>query len=273
MCPARNRARTVILATLCATALGLLIGRVHAQMSFRASSVAFSAPETLVRLEPGDWRGEPARLAWSPDGSQLYLQTLVGGFGRPDALRHHYVFALPGGTRRELHEEPEWAADYWTMKSARTSPDRPERNPLRIELKSEKRQERTTSLPGGGDLARGGTTPAITEADQANIANQQVIGVHTMLLHGETVGEFVNSVIVPGLTYGWAPEGTKLIAYASQNSGRIVVMDETGGKKEVPGSKDAILPAWSQDLGRIAWLQKDGRRAYALKVARVAVAQ
>jgi hypothetical protein len=168
-------------------------------------------------------------------------------------------------------DEPDWASEYWAMKSGRTSPDQPERHPLRIELKSEKRKERTTSLPAGGDLARGGATPAITEADQANIATQQVTSVHTMLLHGEIIGEFVNSVIVPGLTYGWAPEGTKLVAYTTQTGGRIAVMDETGAKKEVSGSREAILPAWSQDLGRIAWLEKEGRRGYALRVARVRV--
>ena len=82
---------------------------------------------------------------------------------------------------------------------------------------------------------------------------------------------FVNTVIVPGLTYGWAPEGTKLIAYAAQKTGRVVVMDASGSKKEVPGSKEAILPAWSQDLGRLAWLQKQGRRVWELRVSRVSV--
>jgi hypothetical protein len=252
-----------------AATLAATVTAVASQMVFRAESFAFTAPETIARLDLEELKGEPSSLAWSPDGSRLYVQTLEGGFGRPDVTLRHYLIPAGGGPRQDLQVEPDWAAEYWSAKSDRTSPDK--QNPLRIELKSEARNERTTSLPMGGDLARGGASPAITENDQLSIVGAQLVGVHTMLLHGETIGEFVNTVIVPGLTYGWAPEGTRLIAYSAQKSGRIVVMDSAGGKKEIAGSKDAILPAWSQDLGRIAWLQKQGRRMYLLQVTRVAI--
>jgi hypothetical protein len=238
-----------------------------AQVRFRAEDFTFSPSETVATIDLAKLRGEPSRLAWSPDGTQLYLQTLEGGFGQPNVTLRHYVFVLDGGAREDLQAEPEWAAEYWTTKSGKTSPDKTA--PLTIELKSEKRKEQTTSLPMGGDLARGGINPGMTENDQLNMIATQLVGVHTMRLHGETIGEFVNSVIVPGLTYGWAPEGTRLIAYAAQKSGRVVVMDAAGDNKEVPGSKDAILPAWSQDLGRIAWLQKQGRGTWLLQVTRV----
>lgn len=237
-------------------------------MTFRAAGFAFSQPETVATIDLDKLKGEPSRLAWSPDGSQLYLQTLEGGFGQPNVTLRHYVF-VDGGAREDLQAEPDWASEYWTIKSGKTSPDKT--TPLTIDLKSEKRKEQTTSLPMGGDLARGGASPGMTENDQLSMIGGQLVGVHTMRLHGETIGEFVNTVIVPGLTYGWAPEGTRLIAYAAQKTGRVVVMDATGGKKEVPGSKDAILPAWSQDLGRIAWLQKQGRRVWELRVSRVSV--
>jgi hypothetical protein len=90
-----------------------------------------------------------------------------------------------------------------------------------------------------------------------------------MFVHGELVGEFVNSVIVPGLTFGWGPRGSKVIAYANK-SGRVMVMDDKGVKKEVSRTEDAVLPAWSPDATRLAWLQKDGRRKFDLQVARVA---
>jgi hypothetical protein len=236
--------------------------------TIRADSLRFAEPVTVVEVDLGQLKGQPSRLAWSADGSQLYLQTLEGAFGRPDAKLRHYIFATAGGAKQDLQAEPEWASEYWVAKSGQAAPS----GTLKIELKSEQRRERTTSVPMGGDLARGGTTTATGTAANDGVAaayTSQTVPVHSMLLNGELVGEFVNSVIVPGLTFGWSPPGTRAIAFAAQKSGKIVVMDEQGNKQDVPGSKDAILPAWSPDGGRLAWLQKDGRRTFLLQVVRV----
>ena len=234
----------------------------------RVDSLRFTPPAPLVALDMDNLKGEPARLAWSPDGTQLYLQTLEGGFGREEAARHHYVLSAADGSRRDLQAEPEWAYQYWTAKSGQSSPDDP---PLTIELQTERVKERTTSLPRGGELARGGTSPNISENDELTIIGAQTVSVITLLLYGEIVGQFTNTVLVPGLTYGWGPMGAKVIAFAAQKNGRIVVMDDAGRKQEIAGSKDAILPAWSPDGDRIAWLQKDGRKKYLLQVSRVSV--
>jgi hypothetical protein len=246
----------------------LLPARAAVQGPPRVNSLRFAPPAPLVSFDMDDLKGEPARLAWSPDGTQLYLQTLEGGFGRDDGPRHHYVMAAATGERQELQSEPEWAAEYWAAKSGQSSPDEP---PLTIELQTERVKERTTSLPRGGALARGGTTPSITENDELTIVGAQTVSVITLLLRGEIVGQFTNAVLVPGLTYGWGPMGAKVIAYAAPKDGRIVVMDDLGQKQEIGGSKDAILPAWSPDGDRVAWLQKDGRRKYLLQVSRVSV--
>ena len=251
-----------------ATLLLALCPTLVASQAFRADSLRFTEPATVVEIDLETLKGQPSRLAWSADGSQLYLQTLEGAFGKPDAKLRHYLFATTNGAKQDLQGEPEWAAEYWVAKSGQAAPA----GPLKIELKSEQRRERTTSVPMGGDLARGGTTVATGTAANDGVAaayTSQTVPVHSMLLKGEVVGEFVNSVIVPGLSFGWSPKGTSAIAFAAQNSGRIVVMDEQGHKQEVPGSKDAILPAWSQDGGRLAWLQKDGRRTFLLQVVRV----
>jgi hypothetical protein len=214
-------------------------------------------------------KGQPSRLAWSEDGTQLYVQTMEGNFGQPGQKHRHYVFNVAEGSRKDAQVEPEWAAAYWTAKSGQASPDGP---PLKIELKQETRTEQTVSTPMGGALARGGTGGDTgTGAGEAMAAadNRQRVMVNAMVLRGTTVGEFVNSVIVPGLTFGWGPKGTKVIAYADPKNGRVVVLDEKGDKREVPGTKDAILPAWSEDAKQIAWLQKDGKKKYVLHVARV----
>jgi hypothetical protein len=262
--PRRDLSRAAAALALITTASALLAG----QGAPRVNSLRFSKPAPLIMLDMEALKGEPARLAWSPDGRQLYLQTLEGGFGRQDAARHHYVFDARSGVKEDLPIEPDWAAQYWTAKSGQTSPDEP---PLRIQLETERVKERTTSLPRGGELARGGTSPNISENDELTIIGAQTVSVITLRLGGEVVGQFTNSVLVPGLTYGWGPMGAKVIAFAAQKSGRIVVMDDLGQKQEIAGSRDAILPAWSPDGDRIAWLQKDGRRTYVLQVSRVSV--
>lgn len=255
-----------------AMAVIVSVAPVEAQGPLRVGSLRFGQPATLAVIDLDALKGQPSRLAWSPDGAHLYLQTLEGGFGRPDAKLRHYVFAAATGAKQDLRDEPQWASEYWTAKSGQTSPDGP---PLQIDLQSEQRRERTTSTPMGGDLARGGTSIATGAAasDGINAAyNSQVVPVHSMLFKGHIVGEFVNSVIVPGLTFGWGPKGTGAIAFAAPRSGRIVVMDDQGGKLEIAASKDAILPAWSADAGRLAWLQKDGRKKFLLQVVRVSTA-
>lgn len=242
----------------------LAVGLVSAQ------GVSISAPATVATLDMGRLKGEPSRLAWSPDGSDLYVQTREGAFGQANAKLHHYVFSAANGAKRDVDAEPGWASAYWTAKSAQASPDDPG---LKIELKTEQRQQRTTSVPMGGDMARGGTAPGeagTTSGDAMAAAyGTQRATVHMMQLKGATIGEFVNSVIVPGLTFGWAPKGTKAIAFTEPEDGRVVVMDAAGSKREIEASEDAILPAWSQDGAKIAWLQQDGRRKFVLRVAGV----
>ena len=241
-----------------------------AQTALRVDSTRFAEPSTIATLDMGKLKGEPSRLAWSPDGSELYVQTREGAFGQANAKLRHYVFAAANGSKRDVDAEPEWASAYWTIKSAQASPDDAA---LKIELRTETRQQRTTSAPMAGDMARGSVSTAETgtSAGAASAAayGSQTATVHVMRLKGVTVGEFVNSVIVPGLTFGWGPKGTGAIAYADPSGGRITVMDNAGGKQEIGSSRDALLPAWSKDGNSLAWLQQDGRRKFVLRVARV----
>ena len=240
-----------------------------AQSPVRIATLKVSQASKVAELDMDKLKGQPSRLAWSDDGAQLYVQTMEGTFGQPGQKLRHYAVTLADEKRQDLPAEPEWASAYWTGKSGQTSPDGP---PLKVELKSETRTEKGVSAPMGGELARGGVggETGTGAGDAATAAyNQQSIPVHTMLVSGTIVGQFVNSVIVPGLTFGWGPRGSKVIAFADHRNGRVMVMDERGEKREVPGSKDAILPAWSADGTRIAWLQRDGKKKFTLQVARV----
>jgi hypothetical protein len=260
--------------TLAAAALVIAPVVLSAQKPVPVGSVTISKPKVVAELDMNKLKGEPSRLAWSPDGAQLYVQTLEGGFGRPGAKLRHYNVALATGKIDDLQAEPAWVSAYWSVKSDKASPDVPAHE---IQPAETQRMERTTSTPMGGDLARGGTDAGAgtgagassgSTPDALGAANTtQLVKVISLRLKGELIGEFVNAPLVPGLTFGWGPKGTQVIAYSMPKSGRVVIMDAQGKKQEVAGSKDAVLPAWSQDATQLAWLQKDGRKKVVLNVA------
>jgi hypothetical protein len=97
----------------------------------------------------------------------------------------------------------------------------------------------------------------------------QKASVWRLTLLGETVSEFVNERPVPGLMFTWGPEGSGAIAYVERDGGRLMLLDQQKRKLAVPGAKDALLPAWSPDGSRLAWLQKSGRKKYTLTTAMV----
>jgi hypothetical protein len=242
-----------------------------AQAPMNVGSLAFAPATTVTTIDTDKMKGQPSRLAWSPDGSELYVQMMDGEFGKQAAARFsHHVYKVDGA-HQPVAAEPEWVLAYWTAKSGQASPDNPA---LKIDLKSENRSEKTVSSPMGGDLARGGGAGgdggAASAGDVLAAAyNKQSVPVNTMLLHGQIVGEYVNTVIVPGQTFGWGPKGSKVIAYSANKSGRLVVMDESGKRQEIDDTKDALFPAWSPDGKRLAWLQKDGKKKFILKIVAI----
>lgn len=237
-----------------------------------------SPPTTLATIEID--KAQPYRFAWSPDGSQLYLQTLQGTFDEaaqrsPKAKFKHYVFSAADGSKKDVSSEPDWAAQYWAAKSGQGSPDSAS---FKIDVKESTEVRKAGSVPMGGDMARGGVegggergggSGGTSAGDAALAAAQtQQVRVLTMTLNREAIGRFENSVMVPGLTYGWGPKGTNAIAFTT-DKGRIVLMDTKGAKKELEGTKDAVIPAWSPDGKKLAWLQKDGKKKYLVQIATV----
>ena len=240
-----------------------------AQAPIRLSSIRFSPPAKVAELDMDRLKGQPARLAWSNDGKEIYVQTLDGQFGMPGGKVRHYAFKVDGTAMNEVQAEPDWAAAYWTLKSHQSAPDVPT---FKIEPKKETKTQKATSTPMGGDLAKGGTSgeAGASGGEVLNAAlNQQAVAIVTLHLNGETIGLWENAPMVPGQTFGWGPKGSRVIVYAAVKGGKVLVMDDKGTKREVGGTKDAVFPAWSPDGTSIAWLQKGGKKKYILQVARV----
>ncbi len=210
------------------------------------------------------------QLAWSPDHTEIYLQTYEANRDASVKQTFHYLIPATGGAPRQVDTPPGWAVAYQAWKSGQASPADAT---WKIDVTTEKKIQSATSIPMGGDLARGGTVDPTSglgiEAAASAAAQSSNVNVYTMRLSGRVVGEWINHPIVPGLTFGWGPTGTPLIAFADPSGGKLTVMDREGKALTVDGTKDVTLPAFTHDGQRIAFLQKTGRSSYALVIAAV----
>jgi hypothetical protein len=235
------------------------------------ASVAVTSAPPVVEIDLRRLKGPLVRqLAWSPDHAELYLQTYEANRDASVRNTFHYVIPAVGGAPRQVETPPSWAVSYFQWKSGQASPDDPS---WKITVSTEKKIESATSIPMGGDMARGGTggdpTSGISAESVANAAAQSGnVNVYSMRLGQEIIGYWENHPIVPGLTFGWSPKGVGLIAFVDM-SGKLAVMDRTGTVRRIDSTKAVTLPAWSLDGTKLAYLEKTGRTTYALVIATI----
>lgn len=266
-----NRAVRVIACGL-VSAVAVLFVRAGAQEPLKVGDITASAPVDVVAFEDDDVDGVPARLVWAEDGSKFYIQTTRRERGRINVIANHHEISVDGKIK-DVDSEPAWAKAAWAAKSDRSAPDKPS---LLIDFKSEKRVARGVSAPMGGDMARGGIEgggaagggAGGTSSDEAISVAQgsQGVTVLSLLLAGKVIGEFVNTPVTPGSTFGWGPKGTKAMAYSNPGNGRIVIIDLDGKTQEIAGTGDTLLPVFSPDGRKLAWLKRDGRNKYVLQI-------
>lgn len=239
-----------------------------------ARQVSLGAPQVVAEVDAGKIKGDIVRLAWSPDGSEFYLQSVErDGRGGVKAA-HHYSLQASGKSLKSIDQEPPWAAAYWTWKSGQASPAAAA---FKISVDSEQKAVRATSSPMGGAMAKGGTpdgSVGTTVGDVASAADQtQMQQVYTLKIKTETIGAWANEPVMPGVNFSWAPAPIRLFVFAKREGGPLTAIDEAGHKQELKGAKAAFVPAWSNDGKRIAWLERKEKKKYELTVADVTLAQ
>jgi hypothetical protein len=228
------------------------------------SALAIGAPVAVTEIDLGKMKGELRQLAWSPDFTQFYLQTADGD--KPDDVVHHYLINAAGGPVASAPAEPQWAADYWRFKSDRSAPGIPD---LMIDVKQTLEKIKIgTGSAGAADRSAPGADSVNSAGNVERANDSQRESVLRLLLLDEPISVFVNARAMPGLQFGWGPASSGAIAYVN-DTGHLVLFDQHRHKQTVAGVKDALLPAWTPDGSRIAFLEKSGRKKYTLMTATV----
>jgi dipeptidyl aminopeptidase/acylaminoacyl peptidase len=240
-----------------------------------ALQVALAAPQPIAELDTGRLKGDVAQLAWSPDGSEFYVMTVERDRSGAITGAKHYVLSIAGKNVKSVDQEPAWALKYWAWKSGQTAPGAAA---FKIDVSQREETLRATASPTGGSLAKGGNPnpgDATTFEDVANAANQaQKLLVSQLKVKDETLGTWVNEPVMPGYSFSWAPAPLHLLAFArrdKKDGGPIVVIDQNGQRQELGGARAAILPAWSDDGKRLAWLERKDKKKYQLMIADISV--
>jgi hypothetical protein len=249
----------------------LLMLQTNAPVLADATQIVVSDPQVVADIDGGKLKGDLVRLAWSPDASELYIQTVERSRGGEVKALHHYTLSRRAKDVRGLDVEPPWASKYWAWKSGQTSPA-----VATFKIAPEIREElvRSTASPTGGVMAKGGGADPLagsTLEDVANAANQtQKKTIYALKLKGELIGEWINEAMTPGVNWSWAPAPHRLIAFARREGGPIVLLDESGKKQVLDVAKFAVLPAWSDSGTQLAWLERRDKRKFVLMIAGVA---
>ena len=251
----RTRSLTAVLISC-----GAAAAAAQAPASLDVSSLNVGSQTTVAELDLGKLKGELRQLSWSPDGSQIAVRTSDGD--KPTDTVHFYTIAVSGGAVTPVPREPEWATAYWAYKSDRSAPGLPAVM-IDLDQKMEVQKVGTGSAgaAAGGDRTGGNTVMSADNIDRE--AQNQKEHVYRLTLYGEAVSTFVNERPLPGLQFGWGPRGSGAIAFVD-SEGRLFLLDEKKHKRAIAGTKAALLPAWTEDGSRLAFVEKTGRKKYTL---------
>jgi hypothetical protein len=219
------------------------------------AALTTSAPVVVMEIDAGKLKGDPRQLAWAPDGQTLYLQTAEGV--PPTFTLHHYSIALAGGALTPVEAEPGWAVEYWNVKQDRVAPGVPS-----LVLSVEQKEENTQAGPGTSPDAVMAGNPTPDNLASGHHGDHKAHVVRLRLLN-EEVGVWIDEPFNAGMKFGWGPSGSGAIVHVD-GKGQLVLFDQHRHRQVIVAVKDALLPAWTLDGTRLAYLQKTGRKTYAV---------
>jgi hypothetical protein len=228
-------------------------------LPFLALLLNLAQPVQWTIIDTGELKGRPARLAWSEDRSELYIQTVEGD--TVDHLKWHHYLLQNGKPPKATSTEPKWVPPYWKWKSAKSFFGDPF-----MTITVDVQQTVLDNLNGTGANKAVYLQPNVS--GEAMLLSKQSGGTKVtsrLMLKNKIIGQFVDELVVPGYTFSWSPEELRLIAYRSAN-GRLVIMNAEGETQDVTATSDVLLPAWSDDGQEIAYLERTGRKTFALMV-------
>lgn len=221
-----------------------------------------SAPAVIIDVNGHTLKGSPIQLVWGDKPGLFYIQTAQGY--QPHVVFRHYTVTLGAKAPASLKKEPDWASKYWAWKSQRSTPADPtliinvRKRVLDNRLPIESLADKARSLEGGGQQA-------MLAAE--NVANDRknASSVQTLVLKNTIIGQYFDSPLLPGLTFGWSPKELHAVAYVDTHN-RLAIYDYLLDRNEVvTGTSGVLLPAWSLDGTKIVFLQKTGKKAYSLE--------
>lgn len=238
-----------------------------------AQSVSLRDATLVATVDTGKLKGEPTQLGWSPDASQLYLQTSERGSDGMYVNPRTFLLSTASPQPSPANAPPVWAAEYWSWKSGRTGPGMtsPE-----IQIAVQEKTTSGTESPMGGLAYGGGGVDAVSGTSASGAARRseqmQKHRVVKLTLNGQGIGQFVDMPFLPGYSFGWSPKALGLLAFVN-DAGRLGVMDMQGHHQELAASKNVILPAWSPDGKQIAYMQKAAKNRWDLFAVSVITAR
>lgn len=234
--------------------------------------LSVAPPAVVLEIDAGQVHGTPIQLSWSPDSASWYLETFEGQ--APNVKRHRFLVAVGDRTPRPIDETPAWAVDYWNFKSNRIVPAHPlimiavdegkEAHQIPNQNLRQKAAATAENSRTGGQMSLAGSMDSSN--DFANAAR-----VLTLSIADKPISVLVDEPLTPGVTFGWSPKEYDSVAFRNEHHHGLSIYRIDGPTLEVSDTRDVLLPAWSPDGSKIAFLQQTGKKKYELRQLKVSL--